>query len=286
MITINSGSNSGLLSIGLLLRTEAFQAIRLDVECLLAYVLNVSRPYLHTWPEQAITPEQKKRFDILLERRIQGEPLAYIVGYQEFWSLPLMVSKAVLIPRPETELLVEQVLAFFPKTLPNIRLLDLGTGSGAIALALASERPDWQITAVDKSLDALCIAKKNAQDLNIQNVELYQSDWFSAVSLKRQFDIIVGNPPYIAPMDIHLQQAELKYEPKEALVSSPDGLEDCRKIIQMAPRYLALEGWLMLEHGYDQGPAMIALMKDHGFTKVQDINDLAGLSRLTIGRKS
>lgn len=285
MITIKGDSTNGSFSIGSLLRTEACQTIRLDVECLLAHVLNVSRTYLHTWPEQEITFEQKKCFDALLYRRMQGEPLAYIVGYQEFWSLPLMVSKAVLIPRPETELLVEQALAYFPKTIPNIRLLDLGTGSGAIALALASERPNWQIIAVDKSLDALFIAKKNAQDLNIKNVEFYQSDWFSAVSLQKQFDIIVGNPPYLVPGDIHLQQAELKCEPEEALVSRPDGLEDCRKIIQMAPRYLAVKGWLMLEHGYDQGQALVALMNAHGFTEVQDLNDLAGLSRVTTGRK-
>jgi release factor glutamine methyltransferase len=270
--------------------TESNKEQKLDMEVLLAFALNVSRTYLYTWPEKEVTEQQMQHFKSLAARRLKGEPVAYIVGYKEFWSLKLFVSNAVLIPRPETELLVQLVLECFSKDMPDIRVLELGTGSGAIALALGFERPMWQITAVDRSPLALSVARQNAKNLAIKNVEFYESDWFSAVSdlasSQKIFQIIVANPPYLDPLDIHLESPELQYEPREALVSIPDGLQDFRRIIQTAPRYLAPNGWLLLEHGYQQGPEIIQLMAVNGFVQVQDFKDLAGLSRSVRGQVS
>lgn len=258
---------------------------RLEGEVLLASVLGVSRTYLHTWPGHIIKPEQKKCFDALVHRRLCGEPLAYLVGNKEFWSLSLMVTPAVLIPRPETELLVEQALHYgAAKGEVDYRVLDLGTGSGAIALALAVERPSWKIVAVDRSNAALEVALQNAKNLGVTTVQFYQSDWFSYFSnmniCHKQFDMIIANPPYIAPQDIQCLTKELQYEPKEALFSEPDGIQAIWHIIQEAPHYLKNKAWLMLEHGCNQDSIAATYMQLAGFSKIKNIRDLAGLNRI------
>lgn len=263
----------------------------LEAELLLGHVLGVSRSYLRAWHEKSLTEQQKQAFESLVSRRCVGEPLAYLVGTKEFWSLPLVVSKSVLIPRPETECLVELVLnntgCRDRTSLPpeGIRVLDLGTGSGAIALALAIERPQWKIIGIDRSNAALEIAVLNAKNNRIGNVQFMQSDWFSCFEAdKTRFDIIVGNPPYIHPNDNHLE-GDIRYEPKEALISLPDGLQDLKKIILEAPEYLVSKGWLFLEHGFDQAVFVRNSMDVVGFRDVQTYKDLAGLDRTTIGRK-
>ncbi len=259
----------------------------LEVELLLAHVLGISRTALQTWPEKLLSElseEQKETLYTLILRRSAGEPLAYLTGTKEFWSLPLIVSKDVLIPRPETECLVELVLCKVNLHHKKIRVLDLGTGSGAIALALAVERPEWQIVGVDRSIEALEIARLNAKNLTISNVEWIQSDWFSHFVLgENVFDLIVGNPPYIDPNDNHLQ-GDIRFEPKAALVSLPDGLQDLQKIIHKAPDYLVSKGWLFLEHGFDQGTFVKKAMELAGFTNIQTHPDLAKLDRITLGQ--
>jgi len=281
---MKGNSIQGILSIALSARVLT----PLDVELLLAHVLGVSRTYLHTWHEKIITEQQKEAFESLVARRTAGEPVAYLIGSKEFWSLPLVVSKAVLIPRPETECVVALVLDKVNKASGNLRVLDLGTGSGAIALALAIERPLWNITAVDRSRAALEIAVLNAKNNLITNVEFIQSDWFSCFEAmgpkKIAFDIIVGNPPYISPNDIHLA-GEIRYEPQEALISLPDGLQDLKKITREAPPYLVSKGWLFLEHGFDQSVFVKKTMESAGFTEIQTYKDLADLNRVTFGRK-
>lgn len=258
----------------------------LEAEVLLAHVLGVSRTYLRAWREKTVTEQQKQAFESLVSRRCVGEPLAYLMGTKEFWSLPLVVSKSVLIPRSETECLVELVLNKFAEASDSLRVLDLGTGSGAIALALAVERPQWKVVGVDRSMAALEIAVLNAKNNRIGNVEFMQSDWFSCVEAdKTKFDIVVGNPPYIHPNDIHLE-GDIRYEPKEALISLPDGLQDLKKIIMEAPEYLVSKGWLFLEHGFDQDVFVKKSMELAGFSDVQTYKDLADLSRVTVGRKA
>ena len=273
-------SIQGILALAL----ESFQLTVLEAECLLAHVLGVSRSYLRAWQEKTLTEAQKQAFESLVSRRSAGEPLAYLMGTKEFWSLPLVVSAAVLIPRPETECLVELVLNNGIQSADSLRVLDLGTGSGAIALALAVERPQWKIIGLDKSRAALAVAVLNAKNNEINNVEFIKSDWFSSLEGdKKKFNIIVGNPPYIHPDDVHLK-GDIRYEPKAALVSWPDGLQDLKKIIIESPNYLASQGWLFLEHGFDQGLFVKKNMEQVGFSEVQTYQDLAGLSRVTVGR--
>jgi release factor glutamine methyltransferase len=255
---------------------------RLDSELLLASVLNKPRSYLFTWPDQSLTDEQENRFLALLERRTSGEPLAYILGNREFWSMPLKVSPGTLIPRPDTELLVEQALQLLPEHETH-RVLDLGTGSGAIALAIASERPMAYIVATDQSVDALTIARENANQHDFDNLKFIHGSWFSPLPGEIRFDLIVSNPPYIAEDDPHLLQGDLPSEPRSALVSGADGLDDIRHIIGQAPQYLVHGGYLILEHGYDQGEAVRTLFHDAGFLEVNTRRDLAGQDRVTQG---
>jgi release factor glutamine methyltransferase len=223
------------------------------------------------------------KFCALLEQRVQGQPIAYLVGSRGFWSIDLQVSEDTLIPRPETELLVELALGLkLPK---NSHGLDLGTGTGAVVLALASERLDMNFTAVDSQMGAVSLANKNCQNLGLANVAIFQSDWFNSVQLTdNYFDLIVSNPPYISANDPHLQQGDVRYEPNTALVSGVDGLDDLKKIIARSPCYLKPDGWLLLEHGFDQGPAIVRLMNNAGFQKVVTHKDYNQVDRVTLGQ--
>jgi release factor glutamine methyltransferase len=255
---------------------------RLDAELLLARVLNQPRSYLYAWPDRATDAGQERHFMALLERRLAGEPVAYLTGWRAFWSLDLVVTPATLIPRPETELLVELALERLPADQPR-RVADLGTGSGAIALAIASERPTCQVVATDLSVAALRVAGQNAQRLGIGNVQFRQGDWCAALTNER-FDTIVCNPPYIAATDPHLQQGDLRFEPHPALAAGVDGLAAIRRIVAQAGPHLVDGGWLLLEHGYDQRDSVLALLRTAGFSEVADYRDLAGQPRVAVGR--
>jgi len=254
---------------------------RLDVELLLANALGTSRSYLHTWPEREVEADQQARFEVDLERRRGGEPIAYILGRQGFWSLELEVAAHTLIPRPDTELLVEAALALLPATPAGV--LDLGTGTGAIALALASERPAWQVTGVDRVAEAVALAERNRVRLGLGNAHFFASYWFSALT-GRRFHLIVSNPPYIAASDGHLAEGDVRFEPRSALVAGADGLDDIRLIVIQAPDYLEPGGWLALEHGFDQAEAVRALLEARGFAAVQSRRDLGGHERISLGR--
>jgi release factor glutamine methyltransferase len=251
-----------------------------DCELLLCHVLDVDRSYLKTWPDRELTSAVEAQFQQLLERRIQGEPVAYLIGTQGFWTLDLMVSPDTLIPRPETELLVEAALEL---ALPQqAKVLDLGTGTGAIALALATERAQWQVSAVDLMPKAVQLASDNCQRHQLDNVEIFQSSWFAEIPVQR-FDLIVSNPPYIEDGDQHLTQGDVRFEPASALVSGSDGLNDLRLLIAESVNYLAYRGWLMVEHGFQQGSAVRELFRQAGFSAVETRADLNGLERITLG---
>ena len=255
---------------------------RLDAELLLAAALGKSRSYLHTWPEKIVSSEAALTFADYLQRRRGGEPVAYILGQQGFWKLDLEVAPHTLIPRPDTELLVEAALELLPAT--PTQVLDLGTGSGAIALALASERPAWHVTAVDRVLEAVALAERNRQRLHLNNATVLNSHWFSALE-GRTYDLIISNPPYIAANDPHLVAGDVRFEPASALVAGQDGLDDLRQIIKEAPAYLSAGGWLLLEHGYDQASAVRDLLLKEGFEEVHSRIDLGGHERITLGRR-
>lgn len=256
----------------------------LEAQILLRHILGgVSRAWLISHEEQALTHEQHAGFDTLLSRRLQGEPIAYILGRREFYGIDLSVTPDVLIPRPDTETLVEAALQRIPQQQP-CRVLDLGTGSGAIALAIAHHRPQARVTAVDQSAAAVAVAHDNATRLGIDNLHVLQSHWFSVLQ-GEWFDVIVSNPPYIAAADPHLQQGDLRFEPASALASGKDGLDDIRSIVAHAPSHLAPGGWLMLEHGYDQAEQVATLLREAGFDEVGHAADLAGILRVTLGRK-
>jgi len=254
---------------------------RIEVQCLLQHVLDVPRVYLLAHPEQMLSETQQHDFDTLLVNRLRGEPIAHLLGEREFFGLNLKVTPATLIPRPDTELLVELALQRITQA-SAYRVLDMGTGSGAIALAIAKNKPNVEMVAVDASPEALSVAIQNARRLGIANVNFLQSDWFSALNDQR-FDIIVSNPPYIASGDIHLSQGDLRFEPLSALASGVDGLDDIRRIISAAPQHLASNGWLLLEHGYDQAGSVRELLAQRGFVEVFSEKDIAGIERVTGG---
>ena len=256
---------------------------QLDAEVLLGFVLQQTRTWLYTWLDRELNKSQLQQLEALLARRLRGEPVAYLTGQREFWSLLLDVSPNTLIPRPETELLVELSLELFEESSAERRILDLGTGAGAIALAIASERPNWRITGVDRVPEAVVLAQRNRQRLNLPHVEFLQSDWFESVD-EAGFDLIVSNPPYIDALDPHLEQGDVRFEPRSALVADEDGLRDIKQIIADAPRYLAPQGWLLFEHGYQQADAVQQLFKSRGFSAVQSHQDLAGHARATLGQ--
>lgn len=257
---------------------------RFEAQLLMAQALQVNRAWLIAHSDESPPSAAYVQYQDMLERRMQGEPIAYIFGEKEFYGISLHVTPDVLIPRPETELLVELALAHVPADRP-CRVLDLGTGSGAIAISLASLRPQAQIMAADMSLAALQVAEANAQRLGLFNLQFMHSDWWQHIPAAPLFDVIVSNPPYIAVGDAHLQQGDLRFEPITALVADDAGLSDLRRIVGKAPRYLEATGMLLLEHGYDQGMAVRSLLSEAGFDAVVTRRDLAGVERVSMGRQ-
>lgn len=255
---------------------------RIDVQCLLQHVLQVNRAWLITHANQLLDDQQQASYAALFERRLRGEPIAYLLASREFYGLAFKVTPDTLIPRPETELLVDLALQYLPSQ-AKCRVLDIGTGSGAIALSIAHGRPDADVVAVDVSAAALAVAQFNAQHLQINNARLLHSDWFSALQ-GECFDIIVSNPPYIAAGDPHLAQGDVRFEPRGALASGADGLHDIRSIIAAAHQHLAAGGWLLFEHGYDQAAAVRGLLQQAGYSEVFSARDLAGIERVSGGR--
>lgn len=253
---------------------------REDADRLLMGLLNLSKAQLFSLGDQALTPAQEAQLQVWQTRRQAGEPVAYLTGWQGFWTLDLHVSPATLIPRPETELLVEITLAQLPKKPASV--LDLGTGTGAIALALKSERPQDAVTAVDKSLDALQVARKNAARLQLA-VDFIESDWFTAVPCQ-DFDVIVSNPPYIDGSDPHLQVGDVRFEPQSALIAEQAGLADLEKIATEAREYLKSGGWLLLEHGYTQASDVQKILQCLDYQKVDSAHDFQGHMRVTFGQ--
>ncbi len=282
------------------------QTARIEVQCLLQLVLNVARTYLLAHPDRCLNEPEQARYDELLRRRLRGEPIAYLLGEREFFGLIFKVTPATLIPRPETELLVELALRLIPEKLPSpptpvprfalplgeggrqaerrcdFRMLDLGTGSGAIALSIAHSRPDVEVLACDNSAAALEVARENAQRLGIANVAFIQSDWYGALDVQR-FNLIVSNPPYVAATDPHLAQGDLRFEPSSALASGDDGLRDTRHIVAHARTHLEPGGWLLLEHGYDQAAQVRQLLHQAGLAEVFSARDLTGIERVSGG---
>lgn len=258
---------------------------QLDAQLLLAHVLTVSTSYFYTWPEKMVGSDDITRFNDLLERRERGEPVAYLLGYQAFWSLDLEVSPCTLIPRADTERLVEAALSVVDMSRAN-RILDLGTGTGAIALSLASELPQSTVIGVDLIEEAVALAKRNAVRNRLTNVAFLQSSWFEALEDAEPFDLIVSNPPYIDPDDKHLSQGDVRFEPKSALVAEKQGMADIEHIIQQAPNYMAPNAYLVFEHGYDQAAAVRACLKKANFVAIESFQDLGGNDRVTIGQYS
>ena len=294
------------------------ETAKLEAQLLLQHALNVNRAWLIAHEHENLPPSIHAAYRAMLERRLNGEPIAYILGYREFYGLKLKVSADTLIPRADTETLVEAAMAkialsLTPSPQPSptrgegvhvadlspsplcgrgvgergengekLSILDLGTGAGAIALAIAKHRPQANITALDASQAALNIAIENAQNLNIPNVKFILSDWFSALE-NEKFDLIVSNPPYIEANDAHLKQGDLRFEPLSALASGADGLDAIRTIITQAPQHLNPHGYLMLEHGYNQADKVAALLKQAGFSEISHAKDLAGINRVTLG---
>jgi len=287
-----SSGSPGPLTTGALLEEGAAQLAqdgenpapaqcRLEAEILLAHVLGTSRTRLKSHPEEARAAGERQAYRALLSRRTAGEPVAYLVGEKEFWSLRLAVGPAVLVPRPETELLVERALALRPDR--EGRVADLGTGSGAIAVALACERPGWRIVATDASAAALAIARRNAAAAGVSRVEFIEGSWFAPLA-GRRFHLLVSNPPYIAADDPVLAHPPLSFEPRAALASGIDGLAALREIIRGAPAHLERGGWLLLEHGAGHAADVARELVVRGFTHVRSHRDLAGRERATEAR--
>ncbi|MDG6779125.1 peptide chain release factor N(5)-glutamine methyltransferase [Thiomicrorhabdus sp. zzn3] len=268
----------------------------LDAELLLAHCLQTSRTYLFTWPEIELNESQQACFNSLLQKRLQGHPIAHLTGEREFWGLSLKVTPDTLIPRPDTEILVETALQKIEQLQQTeqacsdcrppspIRLLDLGTGTGAIALALKQECPQCDVTALDQSGAALEVARYNAQIHNL-SIRFLKSDWFSVLDANKRFSVIVSNPPYIENNDPHLQQGDVRFDPISALTSGEDGLQDLKFIIQQAWSFLQPDGWLLVEHGYNQAEAVSALFQQRGYQQIENRCDYGGNPRITFGQK-
>ncbi|WP_315710718.1 peptide chain release factor N(5)-glutamine methyltransferase [Brenneria uluponensis] len=252
-----------------------------DAEILLGFVTGKRQTFLLAFGETQLTIEQHQRLDMLLARRVKGEPIAYLTGEKEFWSLPLSVSPATLIPRPDTECLVEQALRYLPATPSSI--LDLGTGTGAIALAIASERPDCDIIGIDIQPEAVVLAQHNAVRLGLTNCRFLTGNWFSPLT-SQQFTLIASNPPYIDASDHHLAEGDVRFEPASALVATESGMADLRIIIKRSINFLQEDGWLLLEHGWQQGEAVRQLLQQQGFCQIVTCRDYGGNERVSLGQ--
>ena len=254
---------------------------RLESEILLADALKSNREALFAWPAQELSRQQADAYQHMMQRRERGEPIAYITGKQAFWDFELKVNPQVLIPRPETELLVETAIKFLePNSSAALRLVDLGTGSGAIALALARHSKHWRVTAVDISPQALALAAENARLLQVENIEFCEASWCDGLDA-RAYDLVAANPPYVAVGDQHLQQGDLRFEPPIALAAKDSGLSHLQEIVKSCRQVLKKEAWLLLEHGFDQKLAVANLLRDAGYSNISCAQDLAGLDRLT-----
>lgn len=256
----------------------------LDTQVLLSHVLQCNSAHLIAWPEKALNTQQESDFRALIKHRQQGKPVAYLTGEREFWSLNFKVNDSTLIPRPETETLIEYILEKFGKQ-KNIKLLDMGTGTGAIAIALASEKPQWKIAACDISPQAIQLAEQNSLNHQTNNITFIQSDWFSDIQAN-DFNIIVSNPPYIAEDDDHLSQGDVRFEPRSALTSGITGLDDIEYLCQHAKQHLLNHGYLIIEHGYDQQQSVKDCFIRNGFSTVEQRQDLSGQPRMTAGQYS
>ena len=255
----------------------------LDAQLLLCEVFGKGRSYLYTWPERELTAEESATFEALLAQRREGIPVAHILGERGFWSLSLKVTPDTLIPRPDTELLVELALELLPVD-QTLNIVDLGTGTGAIALAIAHERPKARVTAVERSPAALAVARENRERLGLTNVELLEGSWFEPLPTDAHFDLIVSNPPYVAEADPHLAQGDVRFEPRSALTAGPDGLDDIRHIAAEARNHLKPGGWLLVEHGYDQGDAVANIFENNGYQAITTHQDAADNPRATLGQ--
>lgn len=276
-------SISCLLAEGCKRLESTAEAPLLEAEILLEHVLGKGRTFFRAHPESAVQPTEIEQFIALIEQRLRGQPIAYLIGAREFWSRRFDVTTAVLIPRPETELLIELAIASLSEK-PSPLILDLGAGSGAIAITLALERPDSRVIALDVSEDALDVMKRNADKLGASNVLALRSNWFSELQPPDRFDLVVSNPPYIPSEDPHLEQGDLRFEPRGALASGPDGLDDIRRIIQDARPHLTQGGKLMIEHGFEQADSVVHLMTEAGYAEVENHRDLQGHPRVTVAR--
>ncbi len=282
-LDLDTTLRQGAEALGATLNLDPREA-RLEAQILLCRALGQARSYLVSHDRDPLSPRLAADFIALLERRLKGEPIAYILGEREFHSLRFKVTPDVLIPRPETELLAELALARLPPGRP-CRVLDLGTGSGAVAITLALHRPHCEVLAVDQSAAALEVARENARTLGAGKIRFMQSDWYGALA-EEKFDLLVSNPPYIAADDPHLAQGDVRFEPDEALVSGVDGLDAIRVIVRGAPAHLNAAGWLLFEHGYDQAADCRALLRQAGFSRVSSSRDLSGIERVTYGQIS
>lgn len=255
---------------------------RLDAEVLLSHVLDRDRAWLYTWPDKKLTQESADQYRALIKRRSVGEPVAHLTGVREFWGLELECDNSTLIPRPETELLVEQALQLL---LPDrAEVLDLGTGTGAIALALAKERPQWQLRGTDSSAGAIALARSNAKRLGVRNVKWLKGDWFQPLEADARFDLIVSNPPYIPVADHYLDQGDVRFEPRSALVAGEDGLDAIRRLVAGSGYWLNPKSWILLEHGYNQAGEVREILVSSGFNSIHCFEDLAGHKRATLAR--
>jgi release factor glutamine methyltransferase len=264
-------------------RLHASSTAQLDAQLLMEFTLDCSKASLLAWPDRPLNYEQVELFEALLTRREQGEPIAYITGFKGFWTLDLKVTPDVLVPRPETELLVEWTLNNFGKQ-ADFKVADLGTGSGAIAIAIATEKRNWQITATDQSIAALNIATQNAESYHTNNITFLQGDWCAALQ-EKDYDLIISNPPYIAPTDPHLLANELRHEPIAALAAEQHGFKELFLIAEQAKDFLKPNGTLMMEHGFEQGAQLRAKLKELGYQNIATEKDLNGLERTTHATK-
>lgn len=264
------------------LLADSSDSPELDAEILLCLVLEKNRSYLRTWPKKQLHAQQRIQFKALLKKRQQGTPIAYITGVREFWSRDFKITPDVLIPRPDTELLIELSLPLIPKD-KSFKIIDLGTGSGVIAVTLGCERPHAQILAIDSSEDALKVAKQNAEKHRSRLVRFVKSEWFCDI-IDKDFDLVISNPPYIAPDDPHLQQGDLRFEPQSALVAAENGLRDIAEIVETACKRLKAGGHLLIEHGFNQQAPVRTLFESFGYAHIQSHLDLAGHPRVTSGQ--